>query len=241
VLASCTDERAEVLRLGALPGRIDIVPSGVDLELFAPEGPVAARGPRRRLLCVGRLVPRKGVDDAIRVVAQLPDTELVVVGGPAPEALEADEEARRLRALADELGAGDRVQLFGSVAQKELAPLLRSADAVLCLPWYEPFGIVPLEAMACGVPVVASAVGGLLDTVVHGVTGLHVRARDVESAVPAVRSLLADPAVRERMGRAGRDRARRYAWGEIAAAVECSYHRAGLTTADARTPEEVAG
>ncbi|MGN6610012.1 MAG: glycosyltransferase [Jatrophihabitans sp.] len=240
VLASCTDERAEVMRLGARPARIDVVPSGVDLDLFTPDGDVAPRGGRHRLLCVGRLVPRKGVDDAIRLVAKLPQAELVIAGGPSADRLDADEEVRRLRVLADQVGAGDRVQLVGSVGRDRLPALIRSADAVLCLPWYEPFGIVPLEAMACGVPVVASAVGGLLDTVVHGVTGVHVRPRDPAAAVNAVRALLADSAMRDRLGRAGRERARRYTWAEVAAAVESSYHRAGLTIA-ARTPEEVAG
>jgi glycosyltransferase involved in cell wall biosynthesis len=95
--------------------------------------------------------------------------------------------------------------------------LLRSADAVLAVPWYEPFGIVPLEAMACGVPVVASAVGGMLDSVVPGVTGLHVPPRRPDRIASAVRALLDDSGLRASLGRAGVERARRlYSWDRIA-------------------------
>jgi glycosyltransferase involved in cell wall biosynthesis len=95
--------------------------------------------------------------------------------------------------------------------------------------------------MACGVPVVASAVGGLLDTVDDGVTGLHVRPRDPCSAAKAVRTLLADDGLRARFGCAGRVRAMRYAWSRIAADVEVAYERAALTSTGVRTAEEVAG
>jgi glycosyltransferase involved in cell wall biosynthesis len=98
--------------------------------------------------------------------------------------------------------------------------LLRSADAVVCVPWYEPFGIVPLEAMACGVPVIASAVGGLVDTVVDGVTGLHVPPREPAAVAKATRRLLADPAYARALGAAGAERAkRRYSWERVAAAT----------------------
>jgi glycosyltransferase involved in cell wall biosynthesis len=241
IAATCTDEVFELVRQGADLHKITVIPCGVDLGLFTPDGPAEARGSRPRLVVVSRMVERKGIGTAISALAEVPDAELVVAGGPPAKLLADDPVGARLLRLARSEGVADRVHLRGQVARDRLPALYRSADAVACVPWYEPFGIVPLEAMACGVPVIASAVGGLLDTVVHNVTGLHVRARDPESAVPAVKTLLADAAMRERMGRAGRDRARRYAWDEIATAVECSYHRAGLTTADARTPEEVAG
>jgi glycosyltransferase involved in cell wall biosynthesis len=104
---------------------------------------------------------------------------------------------------------------------------------VICTPWYEPFGIVPLEAMACGVPVVASAVGGLTDTVVHGETGLHVPPRDPAAVAEAVKLLLASPAVRASFGRAGVRRVRRwYEWGRVAAQTEAVYARlAGTASA----------
>jgi glycosyltransferase involved in cell wall biosynthesis len=105
-----------------------------------------------------------------------------------------------------------------------MPPLLRSADVVLCAPWYEPFGIVPLEAMACGVPVVATAVGGQIDSVVHGLTGLHVPPRDPAALAAALRELLADPERRAQFGRAGRERAeRRFGFDRIAAATLAVY------------------
>jgi glycosyltransferase involved in cell wall biosynthesis len=104
--------------------------------------------------------------------------------------------------------------------------LLRSADVVVTTPWYEPFGIVPVEAMACGVPVVASAVGGMLDTVQPGVTGLLVPPRDPVALATAVASLLRRPAVRAAYGRAGAARARAdYSWESVAARTADAYRR----------------
>lgn len=226
IMASCTDEARELERMGVRRARIDVVPSGVDRTLFHPAGPVAPRSRLHRLVVVGRLVPRKGVDDAIRALRWLPDTELVVAGGGDAGTLDGDPEVRRLRALAAGLQVDDRVRLVGRVERTELPALLRSADVVLCLPWYEPFGIVPLEAMACGVPVVGSAVGGLLDTVVAGVTGLLLPPREPRAAARAVRSLLEDPALRQRYGEAGSDRAAMYGWNRVATLTENSYERA---------------
>jgi D-inositol-3-phosphate glycosyltransferase len=102
--------------------------------------------------------------------------------------------------------------------------LLRSADAVVCVPWYEPFGIVPLEAMACGVPVVASAVGGQIDSVVDGVTGVHVPPRDPAALAMALGTLLDHPERRARLGAAGARRAReRFAHEQVAAATREIY------------------
>ncbi|WP_324278586.1 glycosyltransferase [Blastococcus brunescens] len=117
------------------------------------------------------MVERKGQDDAVRALRAVPDAELVVVGGPPTDAVDGDPEVRRLRAIAAEAGVGDRLVFAGSVARADVPAWVRSADVVLAVPWYEPFGITPLEAMACGRPVVATAVGGLQDSVVDGVTG----------------------------------------------------------------------
>src|SRR5205823_1385126 len=116
-------------------------------------------------------------------------------------------EATRLLALAHARGVADRVQLRGPVAPDQLPALYRSADVVVCVPWYEPFGLVALEAMACGVPVVAAAVGGLVDTVIEGVTGLHVPPRNPAAIASALRALLAQPARRAALGEAGARRA----------------------------------
>ncbi|MFV1362986.1 glycosyltransferase [Mycolicibacterium elephantis] len=226
VAATCTDEVFELMRMGRSRSRISVVPCGVDLDLFNPEGPTAARDGYRRIVSVGRFVPRKGFDVMVRALAHIPDAELVIVGGPDIAHLESDQEALRLRALAEELGVGDRVRLYGSVAREDMPAILRSADVVACTPWYEPFGIVPLEAMACGVPVVASAVGGMLDTVVHDVTGRLVRPRHPEQLAAAVNHLLRDDFLRQSLGAAGRDRARaRYSWDRIAADTQRIYDR----------------
>ena len=225
ILATCSDEVFELLRLGADRARVAVVPCGVDLERFSPDGPAEPRRiGRARLVALGRLVERKGVDDAIRALADLPRAELVVAGGPSRELLAEDPEARRLMRLAEQLGVAGRVDFRGAVPRADVPALLRSADLAICCPWYEPFGIVPLEAMACGVPVVAAAVGGLQDTVVDGVTGVHVPPRRPDRLAAAVAALLGDPRRRRALGAAGAERARRrYGWDRIAAATMDAY------------------
>ncbi len=221
VVATCSDEVFELVQLGAVRHRPAVVPCGVDTRRFRPEGPVEPRAAgRHRVVVVGRLVERKGVADVIRALAEVPGAELVVAGGPDAARLADDPEIARLRSVAVAAGVADRVQLRGRVDRDHLPALLRSADVVACVPWYEPFGIVPLEAMACGVPVVASAVGGLVDTVVDGVTGLHVPPRDPAALAGALRALLGDTTRRAAMGRAGVERVRaRYTWARVAAAT----------------------
>jgi len=222
VVATCSDEVAELRRMGLPPGRASVIPCGVDTSLFQPV-PVPARA-RPRLLVVGRIVERKGVGNAIEVLPKLPGVELVVAGGPERCLVDADPEVRRLRGLARRLGVDDRVEFLGSVPRPELPALFCSADVVVAVPWYEPFGIVPVEAMACGRPVVGSAVGGLLDTVLPGVTGELVPPRRPDLLAPVLRDLLADPARRAAYGRAGRDRAVEiYQWQQVAAATEDVY------------------
>lgn len=227
VIATSTEEAQELIRLGASRHRITVLPCGVDVEQFSPDGPVAERGPRRRVLSVGRLVPRKGFDTVIRALAAVPDAELVIAGGPPAADLAEDPEATRLRLLAERVGVADRVRLVGAVARPDMPALLRSADLVVCAPWYEPFGIVPLEAMACGVPVVATAVGGFLDTVVDGATGLLVPPQRPDRLASAMRKLLTEPFWREAYGTAGVDRARsRYSWERIAETTVAAYMNA---------------
>jgi glycosyltransferase involved in cell wall biosynthesis len=224
VVATCTDEVFELARMGARVSRVRVVPCGVDLGVFTPSGPAEARPPElHRVVIVTRLVERKGVGNVIEALAEVPDTELVVAGGAERRALEDDPEARRLRRLARRHAVGDRVHLLGAIDRRSVPRLLRSADVVACVPWYEPFGIVPLEAAACGVPVVASAVGGLIDTVVDGVTGIHVPPRSPERIAEALRDLLADRAQRERLGAAAARRARRYSWSTVADATLRAY------------------
>jgi type III pantothenate kinase len=220
ILATCSDEVFELMRMGAHSERLAVVPCGVDLDLFSPDGPAAPRGERQRLLYVGRLVQRKGVGNVISALSQMPGVELLVAGGPDSEQIDKDPETRRLIELAENRGVAERVQLLGRVGREQLPALFRSADAVVSVPWYEPFGIVPLEAMACGVPVIASAVGGMIDSVVDSRTGVHVPPRDPERLAEAARDLLADRERCRAYGAAGARRVRRlYDWRRVAAQV----------------------
>lgn len=230
VVATCTDEALELAALGVPADSITIVPCGVDLAVFTPDGPAEDRGHRHRVGVVGRMVPRKGMGLAISALGLLAargrdDLELLVVGGPGgPDDLVGDAEARRLMELAHTSGVADRVRFRGQVPQAELPPVLRSLDAVVCAPWYEPFGITALEAMACEVPVVAAAVGGLIDTVVDRVTGLHVPPRDPEAIAAALEQILDHPEDAAALGRAGRRRvSTRYSWDRVAEETERVY------------------
>jgi type III pantothenate kinase len=240
VIATCSDEVRELLQLGANPEKIHIAPCGVDLEAFRP-GPsprvLRIGRPLRRIVSIGRLVERKGVHTLVEALRHVPDAELVVAGGPDERELDGDPHVRALRAAAVEHGVADRVRFVGRVTRDDVPALLRSADVVAVVPWYEPFGIVPLEAMACGVPVVGSAVGGLLDTVVHGVTGLLVPPRDPVATAAALRTVLGDDDLRVRLGRAAAEHvAARFGWPRVGELTEAVYAR--LVCA---TPLEIPG
>jgi len=222
VVATCRDEVEELTALGMDPDRATIIPCGVDTDVFRPLR--APRADRKRLLVIGRIVERKGVGNVIEALAELPGTELVVAGGPPAERLGADPEVSRLRLLAASLGVSDRVRFVGAVRRPDVPALMASADVVVAVPWYEPFGIVPLEAMACGRPVVGSRVGGLLDTIVPGVTGELVPPRRPDLLAPVLRDLLGDLGRRLAYGRAGRARAvSTYQWRQVAAATQDVY------------------
>jgi glycosyltransferase involved in cell wall biosynthesis len=249
VVATCSDEVFELRRLGLDSDRVSVVPCGVDTTLFTPRGPVAPRTPapppdpaaprgeRKRLLVLGRLVERKGQEDAVRALTAVPDAELVVVGGPPAAELDGDAEVRRLRGVADSLGVADRLVFTGAVARADVPAWIRSADIVLAVPWYEPFGITPLEAMACGRPVVATAVGGLQDSVADGVTGDLVPPRDPARLGAVLAALLADDARRAAYGAAGVQRARnRYRWARVVADTDTVYRQ----VLAGRRPVEVA-
>jgi D-inositol-3-phosphate glycosyltransferase len=230
IIATCTDEVSELTALTATPAVTSVVPCGVDVSHFRPTGPI--RGERRcrhRIVALGRLVPRKGFGTVIEALPQLTDTELIIAGGVSGP----DAERDRLLALADAHGVASRVRMLPQVPRTEVAALLRSADVVVTTPWYEPFGIVPLEAMACGRPVVASAVGGMLDTVVPGHTGLLVPPRDADALARALRRLLARSELRARYGRHGAERARtHYTWASVAERTVAAY---ALTLSQHRT------
>ncbi|MFF4880531.1 glycosyltransferase [Micromonospora sp. NPDC000668] len=218
VVAQCRDEVGELVRMGVPRSRMTVVPSGVNLTTFSPFGPAADREPgQARILTVGRLVERKGFQTVVRAMELVPNAECVVVGGPPEGLLETDPYARRLRALAESCGVADRVRLVGAVPREEMGRWYRSADLLVAAPWYEPFGLTPLEAMACGVPVVGTAVGGIRDTVVDGTTGLLVPARDPRALAAAIQRLLNDRIRRFAYATAARERVRsRYSWAVTA-------------------------
>ena len=243
IVATCGDEVTELGFLGVPADKVAVVPCGVDLGHFSPatgkgiSAAVPERGYRYRLVSAGRLVRRKGYDTTIEALTRLPDTELLIAGG-SDATPEREPEHDRLLALADQLGVADRVRLIGQVARPQMPALLRSADLVVCSPWYEPFGIVPLEAMACGVPVVASAVGGMLDSVVDGVTGAHVPPRDPAALAEVIGDLLDAPDHRAELSRP--------AWNGSAAATRgigsppipqrCINERSSVRTPSTRGP-----
>jgi len=223
VVATSSSEVFELMRLGADASKLKIVPCGVDLAFFdRPQGrPPRPRLQHHRIVTLSRLVPRKGVADVIRALAQIPATELLVGGGAGDPS---DDETRELREIAQAVGVADRVVFLGRVDRADVPGLLRSADAVVCAAWYEPFGIVPLEAMACGVPVVATAVGGQNDTVIDGFTGYRVMPREPKTIVTALAALLGSETLRKHFGRAGRRRVEeRYTWTRIARETERVY------------------
>ena len=229
IVATCADEVTELGLLGVQASKVAVVPCGVDLDHFSPaagtvrSAAVPERDYRYRLVSAGRLVRRKGYDTTIEALTRLPETELLIAGGGDATA---EPEHDRLLTLADQLGVADRVRLIGQLGRTEMPALLRSADLVVCSPWYEPFGIVPLEAMACGVPVVASAVGGMLDSVVDGVTGAHVPPRDPAALADVIGALLDAPDHRAELSRAGLERVRsRYSWDRVAADTAAVYQR----------------
>jgi glycosyltransferase involved in cell wall biosynthesis len=226
IVATCSDEVRELTAFGVDPNRVTVVPCGVDLDLFrpAPRPETDRHRSTFRLLCLGRLVERKGVETVLRALALMPDAELVLAGGPPPDRLSTDPEAVRLAGIAAELGVADRVRMTGGLDHTAVPDHVNAADVVVCTPWYEPFGIVPLEAAGCGRPVVGSAVGGLLDTIDDGVTGLLVPPRDPVALAAALQALRDDPARRRRLGRAARHRAElRYGWPAVGRATLAAY------------------
>jgi len=210
VVATTEDELEELRAEGAQPRLTTVVPCGVDTARFAPVTPRPE--PTGRVVTVGRLVERKGVDDLIRSLPKLPGARLIIAGGSTSSG---DADARRLHAVAGCLDVSDRVDLIGPLDHEDVPRLLRSADVVACVPWYEPFGIVALEAMACGRPVVVSAVGGLRRLVVDHETGLHVPPRDPDRIASSIRKLLDDADLRERLGANGVRRAASYSWSRV--------------------------
>ncbi|MDT5042421.1 MAG: D-inositol-3-phosphate glycosyltransferase [Actinoplanes sp.] len=225
VVVQSQDEVRGLVRIGVPRTQLTLVPAGVDSDRFSPEGPSVARDPQRpRILSVGRLVERKGFGDVIQAMRYVPDAEYVVVGGPSAEQLRVDPQAKRLRAMAEHFKVADRVRLVGRVPAGDLPGWYRSADLLVAAPWSEQFELSPLEAMACGVPIIGTTAGGLSETVVDGLTGDLVPARDPRALGGALRRLINDKVRRFTYATAALDRARQaYSWKRVAAQVGAVY------------------
>jgi glycosyltransferase involved in cell wall biosynthesis len=217
VVAGSSDEESDLTRLGVPRRSIRIVPWGVDTEEFTPEGPVADRGARPRLVTVADLHDLDALGTLLRAMSKVPGAELVVAGGPAREQLRDDLGFRRLAKLADTLGVRGQVQFAGHIGRDALPPLLRSADLMISVSDYDPSGLTALRAMACGTPVIASAVGSHVDAVVDGTTGILVPPGRPALLAQRIRQLLAHPMLLEAFSVAAADRAKsRYSWDRIA-------------------------
>ncbi len=253
ILANCVEEAAELQRhYDAPPERIEVVPPGVDHAFFSPGdrngaraalgwasgGRISSVGGRRAarhpvLLFVGRIQPLKGLDVAVAALAELdhPRAELVVVGGPS--GISGQAELARVHSLVEDLGLAARVRFVPPQPHHLLSTWYRAADVVIVPSRSESFGLVALEAAACGRPVVAAAVGGLRTVVEHGRTGFLVEGRLPADYAARIEQLLASPDVARDMGRQAARRATGYTWSTAAARLRRIY--ADLT---ARRPVE---
>jgi D-inositol-3-phosphate glycosyltransferase len=236
VAATPIEERQLVQFYGADSACIQVIPPGVDTELFHPI-PVAHAKESiglcedcRIILFVGRIEPLKGIDNLLRAMAQVvekrPDLReglvVPIVGGDLDQICE-DDEMVRLQELREALGIGDIVTFMGAKDQDTLQYYYAAAEMVVMPSDYESFGMVALEAMACGTPVIASDVGGLAFLVRHERTGYRVPARDPAALAVRITQLLADEALRRRIGQRAACWAESYAWPRIADRIETLY------------------
>ena len=231
IMAATPAEAAQLVGLyRADPERIRLVPPGVDHGVFFPRPRDEARARLhltgiRLLLFVGRLQPHKGPDVAVRALAEAlardpqgtSDVVLAIVGGPSGTGHGA--EVARLMDLAGALGVEERVMLFPPQPQVRLADFYAAAEVVHVPSRSESFGLVALEAQACGTPVVASAVGGLRYVVVDGVTGFLVEGDDPGDHADAVLRVLGDPEGAAVLGREGVAHSLRFSWDATAGEI----------------------
>jgi len=237
LIAQCPSERDELVDdYGADPAKVALIPSAVNVERFRP---VSRAEARRRIeldtdelvvAYVGRMMPRKDVRNLVRaagILAQRSDLpfQLLLVGGETPEPDPvATPEIGVLQQLAAEVGIVDRVRFIGKRQPDVLRDYYSAGDVVVTTPWYEPFGLTPLEGMACGRPVIGSAVGGITFTIQDGVTGLLVPPRDPHALADGLELLLSQPQLRMRMGQAARERVEReFTWPTVAERTAALY------------------
>lgn len=243
IIAECPQDRHDMEQLyGAPPGRITVAPCGFDpQELW----PVPVRLARQKLglpldkfivLQLGRMVPRKGIDTVIEALALLRrsyavDATLLVAGGEDAGGKRGNPELARLRGLARDLGVREHVQFVGRKERSELRYYYSAADVFATTPWYEPFGITAVEAMACARPVVGANVGGIKSTVVDGRTGYLVPPRDPQAVAWRLAVLQGNPDLACNMGDEGLRRAfQHYTWRSVAQQAAAVYESAVAET-----------
>ncbi|MCL6647953.1 MAG: glycosyltransferase [Chloroflexi bacterium] len=229
IIAASQHERQQLVRLyAARPEQIAVLPCGVDLDQFRPRPKLLARArlgltARFILLFVGRLEPLKGIDILLRAAAGLEeraDLAVLIVGGAADGY---PEEAARLRALAAECGIAERVHLLGPQPQRHLVDLYSAADLTVIPSYYESFGLVAVESLACGTPVIASRVGGLTSTVRDGETGYLIPWRCPEAFLERIELLLGNETLRACFAAAARPSVERFRWSTIASQLSGLY------------------
>jgi glycosyltransferase involved in cell wall biosynthesis len=217
VVAGSSDEESDLTRLGVPRRSIKVVPCGVDTDEFSPDGPVADRTGRPRLVTIADLNEHDELTTLLQALSKVPGAELVVAGGPPRAKLCGDMAYRRLAKVAESLDVTGRVLFAGEVGRSALPPLLRSADLLVNVSEYDPTGMVSVQSMACGTPVIATAGGGQVDAVVDGTTGILVPPGRPALLAQRIRQLLAHPMLLEAFSVAAADRARsRYSWDRIA-------------------------
>jgi glycosyltransferase involved in cell wall biosynthesis len=238
VLASSAEEGAELARLAVPRTAVRVLPPGTDTAHFSPADVRAKTNDRPTLIAVADDQAR-GLATAIRAVSQLPGVRLVIVGGPAARRLPRSGPFRELAQLATELRVRSRVTFAGQVAEADLPGLLCSADVMVSATSYDPTGLSVIQGMACGLPVVASAVGGQQDAVIDGITGLLVSPDHPAMLAQRLRALLARPALLQAYGIAAADRARsRYCIDRIGQEAATAYQ--GCVRQPARPSGETA-
>jgi D-inositol-3-phosphate glycosyltransferase len=244
LVAATPLERAQMVWLyGADPAKIAVAPPGVDLDLFRPIPPDEAKrmlglpASSRIVLYVGRIEPLKGIDTLLEAMAlvapDIPcwqeDLAVIIIGGaPGAGIDKVSAELARLERLRADLGIEELVTFQGAKDQDTLVYYYSAADMVVMPSHYESFGMVALEAMACGTPVIASKVGGLAYNVQDGQTGFLIPDRDPEALADKIRKLLCDDELRHHLGQQAIDWARRYGWDAIANQILDIYEGARL-------------
>lgn len=234
IVAGSPLDKAQTVRLyGATPDKITVIPPGVDLERFHPMGQIEAKtaigvpADKRMVLFVGRIEPLKGIDTLLRAMQQVAEecggceglTVAIVGGDPAAPLEQMSDEMARLHRLRAELGIEELVTFLGKRDQDLLPYYYNAAEVVVMPSHYESFGMVALEAMACGTPVIASRVGGLRFSVIHGYTGWHVPVADPTALAHAISKLFKDDALRWRLSANSVKTAQRFGWPAITAQI----------------------